>query len=99
MFFTIFFSVAAVCWLGISFGALFHSDASFVNRFGGYWRGRDRIVAEHAAIHSTVYSDMTLSNHVVAIDPLTDGVFVLHMRSQATMGDAMHHASDYQTDQ
>lgn len=30
------------------FGALFHSDATFVNRFGHYVRGVDEIIKMHA---------------------------------------------------
>jgi uncharacterized protein (TIGR02246 family) len=30
-----------------AFGRLFHPDATFVNRFGTYWRGVDKIVAGH----------------------------------------------------
>lgn len=38
------------------FGALFHDDATFVNRFGHYVRGVEAIVALHAPIHATIYS-------------------------------------------
>jgi uncharacterized protein (TIGR02246 family) len=43
-----------------AFGRLFHSDATFVNRFGTYWRGVDQIVAGHASIHASIYRDSTL---------------------------------------
>ncbi len=42
------------------FATLFHPDATFVNRFGTYWRGVEPIVAGHRAIHETVYADSTL---------------------------------------
>src|ERR1700742_2501147 len=38
-----------------AFGALFHKDASFVNRFAHYVRGVDEIVALHRPIHETIY--------------------------------------------
>ena len=36
-----------------AFAALFHSDATFVNRFATYWRNDDAIVAGHRGIHET----------------------------------------------
>jgi hypothetical protein len=45
-----------------AFGALFHGDATFVNRFAHYVRGVDDIVALHRPIHETIYSDSTLEN-------------------------------------
>lgn len=42
-----------------SFGALFHDDATFVNRFGHYVRGADNIIGLHAPIHATIYRDST----------------------------------------
>jgi uncharacterized protein (TIGR02246 family) len=42
-----------------SFGALFHEDATFVNRFGHYVRGVEAIIKLHAPIHATIYSDST----------------------------------------
>lgn len=72
-----------------AFGALFHANATFVNRFGAYWRGRDRIVAEHAAIHRTVYSDMRLETVRVDVDALGDSIAVVHCLTRAHMGEAM----------
>ncbi|MBW8808640.1 MAG: SgcJ/EcaC family oxidoreductase, partial [Lysobacter sp.] len=48
-----------------SLGALFHEDATFVNRFGHYVRGVDQIVALHASIHATIYSDSSLENELI----------------------------------
>lgn len=72
-----------------AFGALFHADATFVNRFGAMWRGRERIVAEHAAIHRTVYRDMTLELVRIHVDALSADVAVAHLRTLARMGEAM----------
>lgn len=72
-----------------AFGALFHPDATFVNRFGAYWRGRDRIVAEHAAIHRTIYRDMWLEPVRVDVERLSDDVAIAHFLTRAHIGDAM----------
>ena len=72
-----------------AFGALFSLDATFVNRFGAYWRGREQIVAEHAAIHRTIYRDMWLEQVRVDVVPLTDALAIVHFRSLAHMGPAM----------
>lgn len=73
----------------VAFGGLFHADAAFVNRFGAYWRGRDVIVAEHAAIHASLYRDMWLEAMQVDVDPLADDIAMVHFRSRAHMGEAM----------
>ena len=41
-----------------AFGRLFHPDATFVNRFGSYWRGVNEIVAGHAGHLLFFYSDI-----------------------------------------
>ena len=51
-------------------GSLFHEDATFVNRFGHLVRGVDEIIALHAPIHETIYSDSTLENEVIDVLPL-----------------------------
>ena len=50
-----------------AFGALFHDAATFVNRFGHYVRGVAEIVALHAPIHQTIYSDSTLTLSLIHI--------------------------------
>ena len=75
----------------VAFADLFHPDATFVNRLGMYWRGRERIEAEHAGIHATIYSDSTLANTLEDVDPLTHDVAVVHMLSVLTAGPAMPH--------
>lgn len=71
-----------------AFGRLFHADASFVNRFGTYWRGADQIVAGHAGIHSSVYRDSTLSNDPPDIDQIGNDAAILHFRSRLNAGPA-----------
>lgn len=51
-------------------GALFHDDATFVNRFGHYVRGAKAIVALHAPILATIYRDSTLENELIDVVPL-----------------------------
>jgi len=69
-------------------GALFHEDATFVNRFGHYVRGVAAIVALHAPIHDTVYRDSTLENEVIDVVPIGDGAAVVHFWSRLTVGAA-----------
>jgi uncharacterized protein (TIGR02246 family) len=69
-------------------GALFHEDATFVNRFGHYVRGVDQIVALHAPIHATIYSDSTLENELIDVVPLGDGAAVVHFWSRLAAGAA-----------
>ena len=80
-----------------AFGALFHDDASFVNRFATYTRGADQIVALHRAIHETVYRDSTLQNELIDIDWPTDLVAIVHFWSRLTTGPS-HPAGPHQVD-
>jgi len=80
-----------------AFARLFHPDATFVNRFGTYWRGVDAIVAGHARIHASVYSDSTLTNDAPDIDPISDDAAVLHFYSRLGAGDA-HPAGPHRID-
>ena len=80
-----------------AFAALFHPDATFVNRFGTYWRGVDAIVAGHSAIHETVYRDSTLHNDPPDIDTLSDDAAILHFYSHLTTGPA-HPAGPHAVD-
>lgn len=68
------------------FGALFHADATFVNRFGHYVRGVDAIVALHAEIHATIYSDSSLVNELLDVVPLGDDAAVVHFWCRLTTG-------------
>jgi uncharacterized protein (TIGR02246 family) len=67
-------------------GKLFHEDASFVNRFGHYVRGVEAIVALHAPIHETIYSDSSLENELIDVIPIADGAAVVHFWSRLTVG-------------
>jgi uncharacterized protein (TIGR02246 family) len=78
-------------------GALFHDDATFVNRFATFVRGVDQIVALHRGIHETIYRDSTLANEVLAVDRIADGVAVVHFWSRLTTGHA-HPAGPHQVD-
>lgn len=69
-------------------GALFHADATFVNRFGHYVKGVKEIVALHTPIHRTIYSDSTLANEVIDIVPIADGAAVVHFWSRLSAGKA-----------
>jgi uncharacterized protein (TIGR02246 family) len=71
-----------------AFGALFHDDASFVNRFGHYVRGVDEIVALHRPIHESIYRDSTLENELIAVDQIADGVAIVHFWSRLSTGAA-----------
>lgn len=67
-------------------GALFHDDATFVNRFGHYVRGVDQIVALHRPIHATIYSDSTLENELIDATSLAEDVVVIHFWSRLRVG-------------
>jgi uncharacterized protein (TIGR02246 family) len=78
-------------------GSLFHGDATFVNRFGHLVRGVAEIVALHAPIHATIYSDSTLTNEVIDVIPVAEGVAVVHFWSRLTAGTA-HPAGPHSVD-
>jgi uncharacterized protein (TIGR02246 family) len=78
-------------------GALFHQDATFVNRFGHLVRGREEIIALHAPIHQTVYSDSTLENELIDAIPIAEGVAVVHFWSCLSAG-AAHPAGPHAVD-
>ena len=78
-------------------GDLFTDDATFVNRFGRYVRGRDEIVAMHAPIHETIYRDSTLENEVIDVRYVGDAVAIVHFWSRLSAGTA-HPAGPHQVD-
>jgi uncharacterized protein (TIGR02246 family) len=80
-----------------AFGRLFHPDATFVNRFGTYWRGVDAIVAGHLRVHTSIYRDSILANDVPDVDPISEGAAVLHFWSRLSAG-AAHPAGPHQID-
>ncbi|MBU3086836.1 YybH family protein [Acinetobacter seifertii] len=69
-----------------AFAALFHQDATFVNRFSHYVKGVDEIVALHQPIHDTIYSDSTLENELIDITPMSDDICISHFWSRLTAG-------------
>jgi uncharacterized protein (TIGR02246 family) len=69
-----------------AFAPLFEEDATFVSRFGHCWRGRDEITDRHAEIHSTIYRDSHISNHLLSLDLLTDDIAVGVVRSLVSVG-------------
>lgn len=80
-----------------AFAALFHQDATFVNRFGHYVKGVDEIVALHQPIHDTIYSDSTLENELIDITPISDDICISHFWSRLTAGVA-HPQGPHQID-
>ena len=78
-------------------GSLFCEDATFVNRFGHFVQGIPEIVALHAPIHQTIYSDSTLANEVLHTKALGDDVAVVHCWSRLTVGTA-HPAGPHAVD-
>lgn len=80
-----------------AFGALFHGNATFVNRFATYVRGVEAIVALHRGIHETIYKDSTLENELIEVDQIADGVAIVHFWSRLTTG-VSHPAGPHQVD-
>jgi uncharacterized protein (TIGR02246 family) len=80
-----------------AFAALFHPDASFVNRFGTYWRGVEAIVAGHRPIHETIYKDSTLTTDAPDVDAISDDAAILHFWSRLAAG-AAHPAGPHKVD-
>jgi uncharacterized protein (TIGR02246 family) len=80
-----------------AFGALFHPEATFVNRFATYWRGVEAIVSGHRAIHETIYSDSTLTIDEPDVDVVSDDVAILHFWARLTTG-AAHPAGSHKVD-
>ena len=68
-----------------------------MNRFGHYVRGRDEIVALHAPIHKTIYSDSTLENELIDVNYIGTEAAVVHFWSRLTAGEA-HPAGPHQVD-
>ncbi|AHG62233.1 YybH family protein [Advenella mimigardefordensis] len=78
-------------------GALFHEDATFVNRFGHYVRGIEEIVGLHAPIHATIYSDSTLSNELIDMVAINSDAAIVHFWSRLAAG-AAHPAGPHAVD-
>src|ERR1700678_2059049 len=80
-----------------AFAALFHPDATFVNRFTTYWRGADAIVAGHRSVHETIFRDSILETESPDVDSLSQDAAVLHFWTRLTAG-AAHPAGPHQVD-
>ena len=77
--------------------SLFCEDATFVNRFGHYVCGVREIVALHAPIHETIYSDSTMDNEVISTKALGNEAAIVHCWSRLTVGKA-HPAGPHAVD-
>lgn len=71
-----------------AFGRLLHAHATFVNRFGTYWRGVEAIVAGHVPIHETIYSDSVLTADAPDIDSISEDAVILHVWLRLAVGKA-----------
>lgn len=80
-----------------AFGALFHDDATFVNRFAHYVRGAEAIVALHRSIHETIYRDSTLENEGIDVVGIAEEAAVVHFWSRLSIG-AAHPAGPHRVD-
>ena len=78
-------------------GALFHEDATFVNRFGHYVRGIEEIIGLHAPIHATIYSDSTLTNELIDVVAINNEAAIIHFWSRLHAG-AAHPAGPHAVD-
>lgn len=72
-----------------AFGAFFAEDATFVSRFGHFWRGRAEIVARHAELHVTIYRDCTVANRILDVRLTGPRAAEAHVRSHVNVGSAM----------
>ena len=61
------------------FADLFREDAEFVNVYGTWWTGRERIQAEHEATHATVFRRSHLSATEIRVKLLRRDMASLHM--------------------
>src|SRR5690606_5470942 len=69
-------------------GALFHPDATFVNRFGHLVRGTGEIVALHRPIHETIYRDSIMANELIDVAPVAEGAAAIHFWCRLAIGEA-----------
>jgi len=67
-----------------AFARLFRDDAEFVNVYGMWWTGRERIQAEHEATHATVFRLSRLSAAETRVKFWSPNVASLHMRWDLT---------------
>jgi len=81
----------------VALAALFEQDATFVNRFGHYVRGVTEIVALHAPIHRTIYSDSMLANELIDCVAIGEEAAIVHFWSRLSAG-AAHPAGPHVVD-
>lgn len=81
----------------MAFGALFHEDAAFVNRFAHYVSGVDATIALHQPIHETIYQDSTLENELLDASSVDASTAIVHFWSRLTTGEA-HPAGPHHVD-
>jgi uncharacterized protein (TIGR02246 family) len=67
-----------------AFAELFRADAEFVNVYGMWWTGHQRIQAEHEATHATVFRQSRLSAGNVRVKFLRPDVASLHVLWELT---------------
>jgi len=67
-----------------AFAQLYTDDAEFVNVYGMWWTGRERIESEHEATHATVFRKSHLSAKETRVKFLRPDVASLHMRWDLT---------------
>jgi uncharacterized protein (TIGR02246 family) len=67
-----------------AFAELFRDDAEFVNVYGMWWTGRERIQAEHEATHATVFRQSRLNARNIRVKFLRPDVASLHMLWELT---------------
>ncbi|MDB4875266.1 MAG: hypothetical protein JWM41_1712 [Gemmatimonadetes bacterium] len=80
-----------------AFASLFHSDATFVNRFAHYVRGVEAIVSLHQPVHETIYRDSTLENELIDITAIGEDAMIVHFWSRLRVGPA-HPAGAHDVD-
>jgi uncharacterized protein (TIGR02246 family) len=56
-----------------AYGKLFREDAHWINVVGMHWRGRDAVMAAHAAYHATIFKNHQLKTDDVEIRSIGDG--------------------------
>ena len=67
---------------GEDYSLWFKEDAEFVNVYGTYERGRQRIADGHTAIFNSIYKDSTLRVSPLNVRPVSDEVAIVHLRAQ-----------------
>jgi len=64
------------------FAAYFTEEADFVNVGGWWWRGRQEIEQNHAALHATIFQDSTMRLQLAAFKQVSPEIAVMHVKWQ-----------------